>query len=225
MAEEFKLIFHMNHLHLSMDEYNNILDEDETHDPVMDFTFQGMDVQPEADPSLANSMRKQRRAQALIEGRRAGMPFNDKYIAQLFLESIDEPRPEEAMRQEPPPPSPEQVDMEKFKAQHQLEMARFQLDVKRFQHDATLALAKAMESMAKAQALGGEQELEQMKAALALMVERTKAETHVVKSQADQQKAAMGMVAQEQKHQHEMQKPNPNVPGATGPSRTAPGGS
>jgi chaperonin GroES len=225
MSSEFRLLYHMNHLHLSIDTYNDLLDEEEVQDPTRDFSPEGMDVLPEADPSLANSMRKQRRAQALIEGRRAGMPFSDMYIAKLFLEAIDEPRPEEALNQEPPPPTEQEIEMQKFKVTTQLDAARLQLDVKRFEHDATLTLAKAMESFAKAKALGDEGENKAMEQALKLMVERTKAEGQMQKIQGDAAKTGMNMAAQEQKHQNEMQKLNANIPGAAGANRAPPGGS
>lgn len=216
MTQEFRMLSRLNYNHLSEDEYNDLIDEDEAFDPREDFNPKGLDVVPEADPSLANSMRKQRRVQALIEGRRSGMPFNDKYIARMFLEAIDEPQPEEALNKEPPPPSPQQVEQEHNAQKMKLEVAKFEEDKKRRKFDPVLALGKAMESFAKAKSISNEGEMAQMEQALTMMVERMKQETEGSKimAQAGAQQVEMTDRHEQRQADAAKQATNPNSGGA-----------
>jgi hypothetical protein len=155
-----------------------MLDEPETEeplDPQADFSPEGLDIVPEADPSLANSMRKQRRVKALIEARNAGMPLNDKYIAKVFLEAIDEPEPEIALQNEPPPPSKDQLDMQKFEKQMEFDKMQLQVNAKLREFDPMETMAKAMEAFAKAKALGGEAEMKQMEMSMSMVMKKMEA--------------------------------------------------
>jgi len=136
---------------------------------------------PETDPSLANSMRKQRRVQALIEARNAGMPLNDGYIAKVFLEAIDEPDPDAALRQEPPPPSPQQLEMERFEKQLEFDKMELQVNAKLRENEPMADMAKAMESFAKAKALKDEAGMKQMELSMDMMMKKMEA----ANSQAD----------------------------------------
>jgi chaperonin GroES len=136
---------------------------------IADFDPTGIDIVPEADPNLQNSWRKKARTQQLIEARNAGMPLNDKYITKLFLEAIDEPEPEKAMQMEPPPPTSDELN-------HQAKMR--ELDIKETevalsgllrQHEPMVSMARAMEFVAKARALGNEADMKEFEASLKMM--------------------------------------------------------
>jgi len=144
------------------------------------------------------------------------MPFNDGYIARMFLEAIDEPQPEEALNKEPPPPSQQQVDQQMHAEKMKLETAKFEEDKKRRKFDPVLALGKAMEAFAKAKSISNEGEMAQMEQALTMMVERMKQETegHKIMAAAGTQQVEMTDRHEQRKHDAAKQATNPNSGGA-----------
>lgn len=182
LTRDFRIHYRLNGTYLGADAYAEMLDEPDVQvDPQADFSQEGLDIVPEADPSLANSMRKQRRVQALIEARNAGMPLNDGYIAKVFLEAIDEPDPDAALRQEPPPPSPQQLEMERFEKQLEFDKMELQVNAKLRENEPMADMAKAMESFAKAKALKDEAGMKQMELSMDMMMKKMEA----ANSQAD----------------------------------------
>jgi hypothetical protein len=162
---------------LGPDTYNDMLDDPENPgDPIADFSFEGLDIVPEADPSLANSVRKRERAQALIEARRAGIPLNDQYIAKLFIEALDEPEPELALKVEPPPPSKDQLEHQARMEELKLKKMELMITWKARENDSKLRYAQAMESLAKAKAAGEAGELKQLDAQLDLLSKQQEGE-------------------------------------------------
>lgn len=178
LTRDFRIHYRLNGTYLSLDTYSEMLDEPETEeglDPQADFSPDGLDIVPEADPSLANSMRKQRRVKALIEARNAGMPLSDGYIAKVFLEAIDEPEPELALKQEPPPPSKEQLEMQRFEKDLEFRQKELMVQSKLREMEPMQDMAKAMESFAKAKALGEEAGMKQMEKSMDLMMKKMEA--------------------------------------------------
>jgi len=175
LTKEFRMLYRLNHMYLGVDAYNDLLDDPQGKwEPSVDFDPEGLDIVPEADPSLANSMRKQRRVQALIEAQRAGMTLNKEYVTKVFLEAIDEPEVELAMEKNPGPPSKEELEQKRFEAEMAFKEKELQVRMSQNANHAQADMAKAMEHMAKAKALEGEVGLKQMELALAQMVERNK---------------------------------------------------
>jgi membrane protein involved in colicin uptake len=132
-------------------------------DPRVDFDPKGLDIIPEADPNLDNSMRKKQRTGQLMEAKNAGMPLNEKHLARMFLESIEEPDAEQLLELQPPPPSDSQLknEIEKDK----LAFLREELaQVWRLRkHEPISDMAKAMKAFAEAQAIGNEAGMEELK--------------------------------------------------------------
>jgi chaperonin GroES len=173
LTRDFRIHARLNYAHMGMDTYAQLLDEPDIEvDPQADFDPKGLDIVPEADPSLANSMRKQRRVQALIEARNAGIPLNDQYIAKIFLEAIDEPEPELALNAQPPPPSPAQLEMERFQKQLEFDEKELMVNAKLRENEPMQDMAKAMESFAKAKALGNDADTQKMAQAMDMMMKK-----------------------------------------------------
>ena len=166
LAKEYRCVYNLNHMFLSDDAYNELGDFEEPAEVKTDFQPNGLDILPEADPNMANSIRKQTRVQSLMQAMQNGMQVNPQYVLQKFLESIDEPNIEEVMQVQPPPPSAEDN-------LHKREMMKIQLDAKRLEFDAEKAQniplkdeAAALANIAKAQSLGDAQQAAMMAASL-----------------------------------------------------------
>jgi len=176
LTAEFRTLYDLNRMFLGPDTYTDMLDEPEGADVIQDFRVEGLDITPEADPSLANSIKKRERAQALIEARRAGIPLNDKYIARIFVESIDEPEPEAVLKVEPPPPSKDQLDHQAKMEELKLKKMEIMVAAQARSNDHKLALAKALEAIAKAKAQDAQGELKQLDAQLDMMMKQSEME-------------------------------------------------
>ena len=215
LAKEYKCMYMLNHMYLSLDHYSIILDDPEAN-VEKDFDLDGLDILPQADPAIERKLRRAQRVQQLIEAKRAGMPINTQYLTRLFLESMDEPNIEEAMQQEPSGPS--EADLKKMEIEGKLELERDRLEWEK-QRDAMKTFqsyALAIKALADAKAAGqdpGEAEQTKLLAtqfkAIADMVstkqktesaiqqDQSKAQLEGVKAQAATQKAqASAMAAQ-----------------------------
>lgn len=185
MTKEFQMLFRLNATKLGLDSYSELLDEpQDVPEPREDFSFDGLDIIPEADPSLANSMRKQRRVHALIEAKRAGMPLNDKYIAKIFLEAIDEPEPELALNQQPPPPSKDQLDHQAKMKELEIKEKELAFDIEVRKYEPIKDIAEAMKAFADALQSPAEQgQLKQMEAMMDMMVKEHEAKMKMAELQ------------------------------------------
>ena len=141
-----------------------------------DFDPAGLDIIPEADPNLDNSMRRKARANQLIEARNAGLPLNDKLITKMWLESIEEPDADKLIDNSPPPPSKDEL-------QHKVQMKQLELNEQELRmtwmlrkHEPMADMAKAMKAYAEAAALGNEEAMQQMD----LMIKQVEAQSKQV---------------------------------------------
>jgi len=83
LKSEFRLITRLNRRHVTPEQYNEFLDEDDVdeqgqpvpvvHDPAQDFDLSNMDILPVADPKSVTSMQTMARAQFLLELAEKGM--------------------------------------------------------------------------------------------------------------------------------------------------------
>ncbi len=194
LTKEYRNIQLLNYMYLDADTYNELIDDEDAPaenapkppggpegeqqeqkpppppkppaDPRYDFDPKGLDIIPEADPDLDNSMRKKARTNQLMEAANAGMPLSKKVLARLFLESIDEPDPDKLLDAEPPPPTAEELNHEIKKEELQIKREEMKMTYMLRKHEPISDMAKAMESFATAQALGNEAGMQQMEAML-----------------------------------------------------------
>jgi chaperonin GroES len=156
LAREYTMVYNLNYMFLSDAFYNEILDPDEDVSVVDDFSPQGLDIVPEADPNMANSIRKQARVQALIEAGRAGMQLNKEYIQREFLESIDAEDIDELMQVQPPPPSEVELQDKQFYADLEYRYKALELEAMKSQNVPLKDEAAALANVAKAQQMGND---------------------------------------------------------------------
>jgi chaperonin GroES len=205
LTKEYRMLALLNGMYLAPDRYNNLLDEPpeqpaegepqmrpEQFMPNADFSPEGLDIVPQADPNLENSWRKKQRAQQLIEARNAGMPLNDKLLTRLYLEAMDEPDVEELMTVEKPPPSESELNHKVKMMELQLKEKELMMNAHLRQHEPIKEMAQAREALAKAQALGGEEQ----KAQLDLYIKQVEMQ---MKQAEQQQKAFLDMMLMSKK--------------------------
>jgi hypothetical protein len=153
LKAEFKKIFALNGKHLTNKEYLAVLDDEEA-DFRMDFSVDGYDICPVADPNMSSDVQRLAKAQAIIQTPGVS-PFE---ASKYFLESlqldknvIERLMPEE-MKQQPPPPEAQKAMAQAglFQAQMQAILQQLHLDPLRFQ--AELAKSAADNELAQADA-------------------------------------------------------------------------
>lgn len=153
LSKEYRMVYNLDYMFLSDDAYGELLDDPAGADVLMDFAPQGLDILPEADPNLANSIRKQARVQALIEAQRSGMQLNQEYIQQMFLEAIDEPNIEEVTKTQPPPPTADELEQERFYANLEYQYKELEVRAMQNEHQPLKDEMAALANLAKAKSL------------------------------------------------------------------------
>lgn len=158
LSREYRLVYNLNYMYLTDAVYGELLDGEAGASVVDDFAPQGLDIVPEADPNMANSVRKQARVQALIEASRSGLQLNQEYIQRQFLEAIDEPEIEEVMKVQPPPPSEAELADKRFYKDLEYKYKDLELKAMINENQPLKDEAAALANVAKATALGQETE-------------------------------------------------------------------
>lgn len=154
LAKEYRMVYDLNYMFLDDAYYEEMLDpQDEYLEVTKDFSPAGLDILPEADPNMANSIRKQARVQALIEASRSGIQLNQQYITQQFLEAIDEPEIATVMQVQPPPPRPEELEDKRFYAELEFKYKSLELEAMSKQNMPLKDEAAALANYAKAKQL------------------------------------------------------------------------
>jgi chaperonin GroES len=151
LAKEYRQVYNLNFMYLSDDVYSELLEEEA--EVLVDFAPQGLDILPEADPNMANSMRKQARVQALIEAQRSGMQLNPAYIQRQFLEAIDEPNIQEVTEMEPPPPTAEELEDKRFYTELEYKYKELEIRAMQNEHQPLRDEMAALANLAKAKSL------------------------------------------------------------------------
>lgn len=172
LTHEYRLLARLNGMFLDIDTYNDLLDEDGFFDPATDFNPEGIDLIPEADPNLANSMKKQMRAQTVIQAEQAGVRINPEYRTRVLLEAMEVPNVDEVLDQNPPPPSEQEVELKKFEREMALKEAEFQADARAKRNEPIKDIAQAIAHLAKAKSMGNDMEVKEAEFALQAMMQR-----------------------------------------------------
>jgi len=131
LKKEYRKLFRLNSKHLTQDEYSNILD-DEAADVKKDFSLEGIDILPVADPTASTESQRLYRAGALQQLKTA----DPREVDRMFLEAmqldvniIKRLLPEKDPNAAPPP------DVLKLMA----ETERLKAEVAKISAEATLA--------------------------------------------------------------------------------------
>lgn len=145
LRKEYGLIAAINARHLGAAEYTAFHDapDGQMFDPAQDFSAQGMDIAPVADPNATTKMQQMAKAQLLMDMAGKGM-INPEAAAMRVLEAADIPERENLMPQ--PDPAAQQAQM--MAAQMQMEQMR--LGLMQAQADIELTLAKVEDARASA---------------------------------------------------------------------------
>jgi chaperonin GroES len=164
LATEYRRVYDLNYMYLSDAIYSELLDEPAGADVVADFDPKGLDILPQADPNMANSIRKQQRVQSLLQAQQAGMNLNAEYIQRQFLESIDEPNIEEVMKVQPPPPTEAELEDKRFYAKLELDAKDLELRAEMNQNQPLRDEAAALANVAKARHMKADIEIKRQQA-------------------------------------------------------------
>lgn len=215
LSEEYKKLYRLNRDYLEDEVYLNLLDDPQAVGVDQDFTEEGLDIVPAADPDIVSEAQKLIKAGALVELITMGFPLNRKEAMQRILEAQGHPDLEKLMQAPPPQPTVEQqIELKKLELEERKAMAELTL---KSQHERFVAFkdyAKAQLDMAKAQTEGNDLGLEmqkmQMEEARAQQEHARKMEEMIMKQQhqsaMDQQKLQMQQQSDQLKLQGEQAK-------------------
>ena len=103
LKEELRLIYELNQVYLTDEEYQTILDDEQA--TVADYEGLSKDIQPEADPSMVTDMQRIQRAQAVIE---VVGPTPEAKLE--YLKALGVANPEKYIPPPPEGPSPEEME-------------------------------------------------------------------------------------------------------------------
>lgn len=146
LKQEFKKLYRLNSIYLQPQSYFNVLDTNEPAQILQqDYQGDGTDVQPVADPTIATTMQKVAKAQALLQ--MLGDPrINADEVLLRFLDAIEVPNPQALLippEQRQPPPDPKMMEMEIKAAQAQAQAEKVRAEIVGIHANAMKALAEA----------------------------------------------------------------------------------
>ncbi len=156
--KEFKKIYRLNRLYITDDKYKRVLDDPEAN-LEEDFEADSYDICPIADPNVSSDVQRAQKVEYLLK-LKSDPDFHPRINADALLtyalQAADIPNPESFLqpRQEPSPDIKLlelQLDMAKFKAEH--EMAGKEFAAKNIMNQALLELYQAQEEQYKATAV------------------------------------------------------------------------
>jgi len=192
LTEELYKLFKLNEKYLDLQTETAVLDE--PIDPG-DFDHDNYDVCPTADPSATSRQEKLAKAQGLMEIGQALGTLDKIKVTERILEAMEEPRWQELISQQGPPPDPKMLALQ---AKAQMDQQKAQMDMQKAQGDAALAQREAetkrqMEQARNAQEMQHQEQLAQM--------EMQKGKMEMVQSA---QKGQMEMVTTQMSHRQKM---------------------
>jgi chaperonin GroES len=146
LSKEYKKIFKLNELYLPEESYFAILDVGQEQAATIkngDYSSTEVDISPSSDPTVATEEQRMAKVQVLMELLQLGT-VNPAVVTKRYLEATEQPNIEELMEMPEQGPPPElQFEMEKFKAEMELEQARLKLDTQKVETDGMLKIAQA----------------------------------------------------------------------------------
>jgi chaperonin GroES len=147
LAKEFQKIYKLNRIYLDPQVELDILDE-----PIQQSDYLGneKDVIPSADPSASSSQERTQKAQNLMQILGLGT-LDPMAVTQRLLEAMEEPAPEQLMKQpQPPPPDPKaeamkmQAQLDMQTAEHTMALKEKELQMKQASEGHKAEMAKAL---------------------------------------------------------------------------------
>lgn len=168
LGKEYQKVYRLNSYYLDEKKYFNVLDTGQ--DQVTgkgDFTSEGLDILPGADPSILSEAHAMAKAQSLQEKLMQGFPLNPEMVLRKVLESEGHEDIDQLMQA--PPPQPDfktDLEMKKFEHTQRLESAEHELKVANTQYEAMKDYAQAVSALAKAAATEDQGERDQIQQVL-----------------------------------------------------------
>ena len=201
LTKEFKKLYRLNSVYLDPNEETNVLDDQIGQ---ADFEDESYDVYPAADPSATTSQEKQAKAQMLLSLLQLGT-VDPMAVTMRILDAQEQPRPEELLPKQPPPPDPKvQAIQAKAQADQQTSQLKQQAIAQKMQQDQQHAAleqrSKEFELMMKSQMAEQDRQHAQAMGTLQLQMEAIKGQLDVATAaQAHDQKMKQGKEAHQQK--------------------------
>jgi chaperonin GroES len=204
LTKELKKLYRLNRMYLDPQEEVLILDG-----PIGngDFEEKSYDICPAADPQATSTQEKAAKASALTELLPLGT-LDPMAVTLRILAAQEQPRPQELVRQGPPPPDPKaqeaqqqmQLEQRKVETQQGIAQSKLQMDAAKAQLDAH---AKQQDMVMKQQLQAQEMQHKEAMAALEMKLEAIKGQIAVAGDQiAVQQKTSATNQEHTQKMQH-----------------------
>ena len=123
LTREFKALFDLNMAFPDNEKYQQFHDEQMVQ-MELDFTREGYDICPSAEPDMVSEAQKIMKAQALAQHMAEGLVLNRQEVTRRVLEVEGHEGIEELMKVPPPQPDFEtQLEMQRFEHQKQMDMA------------------------------------------------------------------------------------------------------
>ena len=166
LSQEFKKMYKLNGIYVTQELYQEVLD-DPNADPVADFSEEGIDVIPSAEPDMIIEARKVERANALLLKAMNNVPINLMEVTRRMLEAEGH-EDIEALMTMPPPQTPPDIALEQAQFEHQVQMdqARLQLDALKIKEQAFRDRISAMAKLREVELKEGASAVETEKHAL-----------------------------------------------------------
>ena len=152
LGKEYKKVYKVNSYYMDEQKYFNLLDTgDEKVTGKADFTAEGLDIIPGADPSILSEAHSMAKANALQEKLQQGFPLNPQLVLRKVLEAEGHEDIDLLMQTEPPQPDfKTQLEQAKFQHQQQLDTAEHELKIANTQYEAMKEYSAAVLNLAKA---------------------------------------------------------------------------
>lgn len=196
--QELKLLYKVNKLTVTQDQYITILDEkmEQQDGQVLASDYQGddTDVIPASDPNMILDAQKMQKNQELFAMVQLGT-VNPGVVTQRILEAGDHENIKELMTMPPPQPNfDQQIELKKLEIQEKTLMTESQLEGFKLQNQAAadqagaqLKLAQGQLAQAQAMALGQEGKMEQLKAQYEIIMKQMEMKLAAMQGEMDMQ--------------------------------------
>lgn len=145
LKSELKKIRRLNRMYLEDEDYNLVIDEDETYSAEKEYSDKFLDIIPISSTADVSDVQKIIKGKSLMEIR--GQGLNDQVINRRYLEALQIPDIDELLEVPPKPPPWEQVESQ---AKIALESQKLALDERRVKIEEAQVIEKGIKMRAEA---------------------------------------------------------------------------
>lgn len=154
LTKEYKKIYRLNSIYLDEREYFAFHDSEVVQQTgVADYNIEGMDIVPNADPSMVSEAHKMAKSESLLQKKAAGLPINTAEVTRRVLEVEGHEDLAALLQPDPPQEDPELVfKKEEMQLKTKLEYDKLALNAENSRFEAFKDYAQAVAHLAKAAA-------------------------------------------------------------------------